>query len=52
MEAVSDGRTREKIVVVCEPTTKIPAGANLLIKQIKEYRQAIEIHPEHRETSE
>lgn len=50
--AVTNGKTTKKIILICEPTTKIPLIAGTLTRQLKELGQAIEIRPEHRETSE
>jgi hypothetical protein len=42
----------QKIVVICEPTTKLPKLVNSLVREINKQGQPLEIRPEHRETSE
>ena len=42
----------QKIVVICEPTTKLPRLVKSLVREINKQGQPLEIRPEHRETSE
>jgi hypothetical protein len=42
----------KKVVVICEPTAKIPPSADTVVSQINQLGQAVEIRPQHRETSE
>jgi hypothetical protein len=42
----------QKIVVICEPTTKLPKLVKSLVREINKQGQPLEIRPEHRETSE
>jgi|SRR6476469_7710435 hypothetical protein len=42
----------QKIVVICEPTTKLPKLVKSLVEEINKQGQPLEIRPEHRETSE
>jgi hypothetical protein len=42
----------KRVVVICEPTAKIPASVDNVVSQINQLGQAVEIRPQHRETSE
>jgi hypothetical protein len=42
----------KRVVVICEPTAKIPPSADTVVRQINQLGQAVEIRPQHRETSE
>src|SRR4051812_2074810 len=45
-------KIEQKIVVICEPTTKLPRLVKSLVREINKQGQPLEIRPEHRETSE
>jgi hypothetical protein len=45
-------KSEKKVVVICEPTAKIPPSADAVVRQINQLGQAVEIRPQHRETSE
>jgi hypothetical protein len=42
----------KKIVLICEPTSKIPSLANLWLTRLKKDGVSAEIRPQHRETTE
>jgi hypothetical protein len=42
----------KKIVLICEPTSKISSSANIWLTRLKEDGISAEIRPEHRETTE
>jgi hypothetical protein len=54
LEGVRDGITPgpRKIVVICEPTSKIPSSVNTWLRRLKEGGISAEIRPQHRETTE
>lgn len=45
-------KIEQKIVVIFEPTTKLPKLVKSLVREINKQGQPLEIRPEHRETSE
>lgn len=45
-------KIEQKIVLIYEPTTKLPTLVNALVKEINHQGQPLEIRPQHRETSE
>jgi hypothetical protein len=46
------GPSKQKLVLICEPTTRIPSHAEMWLLKLKELGQATEIRPQHRETTE
>jgi hypothetical protein len=54
LEAVRHGMTPgpRKIVLICEPTSKIPSSVNTWLTRLKQRGISAEIRPQHRETTE
>ena len=46
------GPSKQKLVLICEPTTRIPSHAETWLLKLKELGQATEIRPQHREATE